>query len=102
MIKEEDLVELSFYDPPLDIERQIKSLLSEEEVVKFIPGDKTRGVLSKVKIIGTSAEDYVGIIIDSLRDKNVRIASLNVGMPTLEDVFIKLTGSKLSEEKFYR
>ena len=39
----------------------------------------------------------MGTIIDALRQKNVRIGGLNVGVPTLEDVFIKLTGTKLTE-----
>jgi ABC-2 type transport system ATP-binding protein len=96
MVKEKELVEITVYHPPKGIEKNIRSLLPDAEVIKLIPGDEGEGTLSRIKIIGQSAEENVGIIIDTLRKKKVRISGLNVGVPTLEDVFIKLTGSKLS------
>jgi hypothetical protein len=66
-------------------------------VVKLIAGDEDEGVPSRIKVIGGTAEDNVGPVVDLLREKKVRICGLNVGVPTLEDVFIKLTGAKLSE-----
>ena len=97
MVKEKELVEVAVYRPPADIEEHIRSLLPDAEVVKLVPGDEDKGNPSRIKIIGRTAEEHVGTIIDALRQKNVRIGSLNVGVPTLEDVFIKLTGEKLTE-----
>jgi len=99
MVKETELVEVTVYRPPVDIEKHIHSLLPDVEVVKLIPGDEGEGCPSRIKVIGGTAEEHVGTIIDALRQKNVRIGSLNVGVPTLEDVFIKLTGTKLTEDK---
>ena len=97
MVKETELVEVAVYCPPAGIEKHIRSLLPNAKVVKLIPGNEDEGNPSRIKIIGGTAEENVGTIIDALRQKNVRIGSLNVGVPTLEDVFIKLTGAKLTE-----
>ena len=97
MVKEKELVEVAVYRPPAGIEDHIRSLLPDAEVVKLIPGDEDAGTPSKIKIIGGTPEEHMGTIIDALRQKNIRIGSLNVGAPTLEDVFIKLTGAKLTE-----
>jgi len=98
MVKEKELVEVTVYHPPADIEKHIRSLLPDAEVIKLIPGDEDEGNPSRIKIIGGTAEEHIGTIIDALRQKNIRIGSLNVGVPTLEDVFIKLTGAKLTED----
>jgi len=98
MVKDKELVEISVYRPPEDIEKHIRSILPDAEVIKLIPGDDSEGTPSRIKIIGQTAEENVSPIIDMLRKKKVRISGLNVGVPTLEDVFIKLTGTKLSEE----
>jgi ABC-2 type transport system ATP-binding protein len=97
MVKEIERVEVSVYRPPANIEEHIRSLLPEADVIKLIPGDETDGVPSRIKIIGGKTEEHVGKVIDLLRQKNVRIGSLDVGVPTLEDVYIKLTGAKLTE-----
>jgi ABC-2 type transport system ATP-binding protein len=97
MVKEKEVVEVAVYRPPEGIEKEIRSLLPDAEVVKLIRGDKDEGTPSRIKIIGGTAEEHIGTIIDALRQKNIRIGGLNVGVPTLEDVFIKLTGTKLTE-----
>jgi ABC-2 type transport system ATP-binding protein len=97
MVKEKELVEVAVYRPPAGIEDHIRSLLPDAEVVKLIPGDEDAGNPSKIKIIGGTPEEYMGTIIDALRQRNIRIGGLNVAAPTLEDVFIKLTGAKLTE-----
>ena len=97
MVKETELVEVAVYDPPAGIEKHIRSVLPDAKVVKLIPGNEDEGNPSRIKIIGGNAEENVGAIIDALRQKNIRIGCLNVGVPTLEDVFIKLTGTKLTE-----
>jgi ABC-2 type transport system ATP-binding protein len=97
MVKDTELVEVFVYRPPADVEKQLSSVLPEAEIVKLIAGDEDKGVPSKIKVIGGTAEDNVGPVVDLLREKKARICGLNVGVPTLEDVFIKLTGAKLSE-----
>jgi ABC-2 type transport system ATP-binding protein len=97
-VKEKEIVEITVYSPPPDIERQIRLLLPDAEVVKFIRGNEDEGSPSRIKIIGGTAEEHIETVIDTLRQNNVRIGSLNVGFPTLEDVFIKLTGAKLTED----
>jgi ABC-2 type transport system ATP-binding protein len=96
-VKEKEVVEVTFYHPPVDIEKHISSVLTDDEIVKFILGNEEEGIPSRIKIIGETIEEHIGTIIDALRQKKVRICSLNVGVPTLEDVFIKLTGTKLTE-----
>lgn len=97
MVKEKEIVEVAVYLPPVDIEKRIHFLLPDAEVIKLIPGDEDEGNPSRIKIIGGTAEEHIGKIIDALRKDNIRIAGLNVSVPTLEDVFIKLTRTKLTE-----
>jgi len=99
MVKEKELVEVAVYNPPPGVEDYVRSLLPDSEVVKLIAGNESEGCPSRIKIIGGTAEEHIGTLIDGLRKKNVRIGALNVGVPTLEDVFIKLTGTKLTEGK---
>ena len=98
-VKDEEVVEVSVYSPPADVEGYVRSLLPESEVVKFIVGNESEGCPSRIKVIGGAAEEHIGIIIDGLRKKGVRIGALNVGGPTLEDVFIKLTEKSLRRDK---
>lgn len=100
MMKDKGLVEISVYSPPTDITKDLDYILPNAEYIKLISGNDIEGTPSKIKIIGKTVEENIGTIIDFLRKKNIRICSLNVGEPTLEDVFIKLTGTKLSEGAF--
>ncbi|MBT8172292.1 ABC transporter ATP-binding protein [Candidatus Bathyarchaeota archaeon] len=97
MIKEKEIVEISVYKPPANIDDQIRSLIPNLEVIKLIQGNDKEGNPSKIKIIGETAEEKIGEIIDLLRQKKAQISSINIRAPTLEDVFIKLTDSKLIE-----
>lgn len=97
MIKEKELLEVTIYSPPAGIEEYIRSFLPDADLIKLLPGNEGEGIPSRIKIMGGTAEEHVGTIIDALRQKDIRISGLNVGMPTLEDVFIKLTGAKLSD-----
>ena len=99
MVKEKEVLEVAVYTPPTDIEEKVRSVLPDAEVVKLIQGNEVEGNPSRLKIIGGTAEDSVGAVIDVLRKRDVRIGCINVCVPTLEDVFIKLTGTKLSEER---
>jgi len=98
MVREKELVEVACVNPPLGVEAELRTLCPEVDIVTLIHGDEARGAPSRIKIIGEGAEDHIGTVIDALRKRGVQITSLNVGMPTLEDVFIKLTGgAKLVE-----
>jgi len=98
-VKETELVEVAFYHPSANIENYLISVLPEAELVKLIIGDENEGFPSRVKVIGGDAEENAAIIIDALRQKKIRICGVNIGIPTLEDVFIKLTGAKLTEDR---
>jgi len=97
MVKETELVEIACYNPPSGIDDSLKSLCPNADIVTLLHGDEAKGTPSRIKILGGNAEEHVSTVIDALRKKNVRISNLNVGVPTLEDVFIKLTGAKLTE-----
>ncbi|MGD8505299.1 MAG: ATP-binding cassette domain-containing protein [Candidatus Bathyarchaeota archaeon] len=97
MVKEKELVEVACYSPPPDIESHLKYLCPDVDIVTLIHGDEAKGTPSRIKIIGENTEEHVSTVIDALRQKNIRISSINIGVPTLEDVFIKLTGAKLTE-----
>lgn len=97
MVKETELVEIACYNPPSDVKSHLKSHCPDVEIVTLIHGDEAKGTPSRIKLIGGDAEEHVSAVIDMLRRKNVRICSLNIGVPTLEDVFIRLTGARLTE-----
>ena len=98
MVRETEVLEVSCYNPPPDIESYLKKICRDAEIVTLIHGEEAKGVPSRIKIIGGNAEENVELAIDALRRKKAQITSVNVSMPTLEDVFIKLTGAKLTEE----
>jgi len=98
MVREKELVEVACVNPPLGIEAELKALCSDVDIITLIHGDEAQGKPSRIKMIGEGAEAHIGTVIDALRKRKVQITSLNIGMPTLEDVFIKLTGgAKLTE-----
>lgn len=98
MVREKEIVEVACVNPPAGIEDELKALCPEVDIVTLIQGDEASSTPARIKIIGEGAEESIGTVIDALRKKNIQITSLNVGMPTLEDVFIKLTGgAKLTE-----
>jgi ABC-2 type transport system ATP-binding protein len=97
MVKETELVEVICYNPPQNTEEYLKSLCPDVEIITFVRGEEAKGAPSRIKLIGGNAERRISTVIDALRKKNTQIASLNISVPTLEDVFIKLTGAKLTE-----
>ncbi len=97
MVKETELVEVACHNLPPDIEDHLRALCPDAEVITVIR--EKEGDPSRVKIMGGSVEKYVGTVVDVLRRKRARIVNLQTGVPTLEDVFIKLTGAKLTEEE---
>lgn len=99
MVKESEVFEVTCYNPPLNVEGYLKPLLPDVETISLVQGKEAMGVPSRIKIIGGNPERLISAVIDALRSKNTRIVSVNIGLPTLEDVFIKLTGEKLGEAK---
>jgi len=97
MVKENELVEVACYNLPADVEAHLRTLCPEVEIITIIHGEEAKGTPSRIKIMGGNAEESVSTVLDALRKRNVQITSLNVGVPTLEDAFIRLTGAKLTE-----
>jgi len=97
MVKEIDLVEVVCYNPPQNVEEYLKALCPDVEIITLVRGEEAKGTPSRIKLIGGNAEKCISTVIDALRKKNTQITSLKISMPTLEDVFIKLTGAKLTE-----
>ncbi|MFW6110768.1 MAG: ABC transporter ATP-binding protein [Thermoproteota archaeon] len=93
-VKDTELVEILCYQPPLALKERLRPRCPGVEVIKLVHGDEETGDPSKIKLIGGNAEDCISTVTDLLRKENVKIRSLNVGTPTLEDVFISLTGKK--------
>jgi ABC-2 type transport system ATP-binding protein len=98
MVKETELVEVACYNPPSKIKERLEKECPKVEIVTIIHGDPTEGTPSRIKLIGGDAEEHISTVVDILRKKNVQICSLNIGIPTLEDVFVKLTGARLTED----
>jgi ABC-2 type transport system ATP-binding protein len=97
MVKETELVEIACYNPPPEIKKRLESKCPEVEIVTLVQGDEGKGGPSRIKLIGGDAEEHISAVIDVLRRNKVQICSLNIGVPTLEDVFVKLTGARLTE-----
>jgi len=97
MVKETELVEVICYNPPQNAEKYLESLCPDVEIITLVRGEEAKGTPSRIKLIGGNAEKRIGTVVDALRKKNTQIISLNISVPTLEDVFIKLTGAKLTE-----
>jgi ABC-2 type transport system ATP-binding protein len=57
--------------------------------------DNDRGI---VRVIVDNAEEALPVIITTLRDAGVRIIKASISRPTLDDVFLKYVGGKISEE----
>ncbi|GAH10305.1 unnamed protein product, partial [marine sediment metagenome] len=49
------------------------------------------------RLLSPTADAILGQVVSLITSKKVRIDSLNVVQPTLEDVFIKLTGRTLRD-----
>jgi ABC-2 type transport system ATP-binding protein len=97
MVKETELVEVICYNPPQNAEKYLESLCPDVEIITLVRGEEAKGTPSRIKLIGGNAEKRISTVVDALRKKNTQITSLNISVPTLEDVFIKLTGAKLTE-----
>lgn len=96
-------------DSPATLKRSIGKLEVIEVKATRIPKAllarlrKLRGVKEVVqtpkglRLLTPTADAIIGQVVSSITSKKVRIDSLNVVQPTLEDVFIKLTGKALRD-----
>jgi ABC-2 type transport system ATP-binding protein len=81
-VEKHQVIEISF-DKSGDIEQELRSIESFEKVVQF--GDKFR-----IHVKNTS--EAVRLLSDFSKDNGLKIVSINTLSPTLEDVFVELTG----------
>ena len=81
-VEKHQVIEISF-DKPSNIEQKLRSIESFEKVVQF--GDKFR-----VHVRNTS--EAVCLLSDFAKENGLKIVSINTLSPTLEDVFVELTG----------
>ena len=96
-------------DSPAILKRSIGKL----EVIEVKATGISRGLLAKLRklrdvkevvqtseglrLLSPTADAILGQVVSLITSKKVRIDSLNVVQPTLEDVFIKLTGKTLRD-----
>jgi len=81
-IEKHQIIEISF-DKPINLEQKLKSTESIEKIIQF--GDKF-----KVYVKNTS--EAVSLLSDFAKNNGLKIVSINTLSPTLEDVFVELTG----------
>jgi len=81
-VERHQIIEVSF-DPSVNLENELFSLKGVDKVTQF--GDKF-----KLHVDNTS--EAILTLGDFARDNNLTIVSINTLSPTLEDVFIELTG----------
>lgn len=93
IVKEEDVIELKAINIVPGIESRIKGL----DLVDKVVGSIDDPVIGKgvIRVHTKEAEDTLPKVLDIMSAQNVRITSIRVAQPTLEDVFIKMTGKGL-------
>jgi len=94
-IQRTDIIQISVANFKQEDEEKIKSLENiQKAVVEFT--DATIGE-AKIKIHAKKAEEVMPLATEFLIKSGARILSLEQTKPTLEDVFISLTGRKLRD-----
>lgn len=81
-IEKHQIIEVSF-DQTRNLEQKLRSLRDTEKVVQF--GDKFR-----LHVRNTS--EAVPLLADFARENGLKIVSINTLSPSLEDVFVEVTG----------
>jgi ABC-2 type transport system ATP-binding protein len=81
-IEKHQIIEISF-DQTKDLEQKLKRLKDTEKVAQF--GDKFR-------LHVRSISDAIPLLTDFARENSLKIASINTLSPSLEDVFVEVTG----------
>lgn len=92
---------------------ELKGILSSEETVLIEVGERNAAFLNKLsehpsihqvvqdnggyKVITAKGEDLFADIFNMAKNSNIKIRGVHVQTPTLEDVFLHLTGRKLRD-----
>src|SRR4030067_2424504 len=81
-IEKHQIIEVSF-DQTRNLEQKLSSLRDAEKVVQF--GDKFR-------LDGRDTSETVLLLTDFARENRLKVVSINTISPSLEDVFVEVTG----------
>jgi len=76
---------------------EIKCIGNIEKLENFNAHIKNKKNYTKIRILHENTEDIMDDVLKDVKEK-AKILSVNVTRPTLEDVFVHLTGSKLEDE----
>ncbi|MEM0201135.1 MAG: ATP-binding cassette domain-containing protein [Candidatus Micrarchaeaceae archaeon] len=76
-----------------NIQKASKILLSKFKISTEFSDDKLKG------IVGNEAVSLIPNIIKELEKNNINVLALSLHLPTMDDVFLKLTGSSLRDTK---
>ena len=76
---------------------EIKCIGNIEKLENFNAHIKNKKNYTKIRILHENTEDIMDDVLKDIKEK-AKILSVNVTRPTLEDVFVHLTGSKLEDE----
>ncbi|MHA1274909.1 MAG: ATP-binding cassette domain-containing protein [Promethearchaeota archaeon] len=102
-----------FYNAPINIKKKIANLFTEElieqipenirqEIVKIKKGEyKIEDSIfePKISISCNNGGRQLPLIIQKINDNKLKIKTVNMHEPTLEDVFLFFTGKEIREEK---
>jgi len=76
---------------------EIRCIGNIEKLENFNAHIKNKKNYTKIRILHENTEDIMDDVLKDVKEK-AKILSVNVTRPTLEDVFVHLTGSKLEDE----
>jgi len=83
-----EAIEIKTIKPPQKLVKKLRKLRSVKKVIHTSEG---------LRVLTPTADTVLSQVVKSALDAGARIDSLNVTQPTLEDVFIKLTGRTLRD-----
>lgn len=89
------LIQIEVDNSPQELTDELGSLRDVQKVVSRYDSDKRDYILT---IHHTDSSALIQKIIDCISKNNCRILNINVKEPSLEDVFIHLTGKSLKEK----
>jgi ABC-2 type transport system ATP-binding protein len=76
---------------------EIKCIGNIDKLENFNAHIKNKKNYTKIRILHENTEDIMDDVLKDVKER-AKILSVNVTRPTLEDVFVHLTGSKLEDE----
>jgi len=76
---------------------EIKCIGNIDKLENFNAHIKNKKDYTKIRILHENTEDIMDDVLKDVKER-AKILSVNVTRPTLEDVFVHLTGSKLEDE----